>query len=486
MNRGSGGGSDRASSYGEQGGYPTQESLDDIAREVNEEDTISSRTKKDHRTKKALKFMAKTVVAQKVHLATLVKANDFESALGDGTVYTQANAWSVVRGDVVGLTTYVSKVDGGLASKADALFHQVFDRMSYEGLGLARFDANETLGAAELSKVLSSDCVQRVMGLASGKALKRQDVRALLSYLLYFGIGGPSRSAAVQKLRWHLNGRCSNTRADPALNFKVDQDASPCFATIFEVEETQKPVEFEQKGIEFVQSATAGGLKHTNCNPSTASSISVPTMFYYMLFVANPEFDAEQVRLSKAGGLSNADEIIAGKLREQGYATTITALRDAMKAGGITGGGNKTKIVLIHCMTEMLAQLSEAGLDESAGGSSGGAGGGSSNRSTTVVQLLSRASVRRAAAGGGGGGVSEAAPCARRGGAGREKTAQVCRVKTIRVKAIMYECICGWAPFYSDSPRNTVGNIIHWRQTLKFPKLVAEEYSPECSCAQLS
>jgi serine/threonine protein kinase len=45
---------------------------------------------------------------------------------------------------------------------------------------------------------------------------------------------------------------------------------------------------------------------------------------------------------------------------------------------------------------------------------------------------------------------------------------------------IMYECICGWAPFYSDSPRNTVGNIIHWRQTLKFPKLVAEEYSPEC------
>jgi hypothetical protein len=114
------------------------------------------------------------------------------------------------------------------------------------------------------------------MGLASPcKSLKRHDVRALLSYLLYFGIGGPARSAAVKKLRRHLNGRCSNSRADPALNFKVDQDVSPCVATIFEVEEFHKPVEFEQKGIDFV----AKRSKHTNCSASTANADLVPAMY---------------------------------------------------------------------------------------------------------------------------------------------------------------------------------------------------------------
>jgi hypothetical protein len=86
-----------------------------------------------------------------------------------------------------------------------------------------------------------------------------------------------------------------------------------------------------------------------------------------------------------------------GKLRAEGIVTTTTGLKDALKAGGVTGGGYRTKAVLVHSVVaEMLAQLSEAGLDESAGGSSGGAGGGSSNRPTTVKQLLSRSSVRRA------------------------------------------------------------------------------------------
>jgi hypothetical protein len=58
-----------------------------------------------------------------------------------------------VGGDV---ERYDSKVDGGLR-EYDTLFHQVFDRMSYEGLGLDGFHANETLDAIELSKALSSD-----------------------------------------------------------------------------------------------------------------------------------------------------------------------------------------------------------------------------------------------------------------------------------------------------------------------------------------
>jgi hypothetical protein len=108
-------------------------------------------------------------------------------------------------------------------------------------------------------------------------------------------------------------------------------------------------------------------------------------MFYYMLFVANPEFAAEQVRLSKRGGLSDADEIIAGKLREKGIVTTVAGLKDALKAGGVSFH-HAPKASLVHSVTEMLAQLSEAGLDESAGGSSGGAGGGSSNQSATVLR----------------------------------------------------------------------------------------------------
>jgi hypothetical protein len=118
------------------------------------------------------------------------------------------------------------------------------------------------------------------------------------------------------------------------------------------------------------------------------------------IFVAKPEFAAEQVRLSKRGGLSDADEIIAGKLREKkGIVTTLAGLKDSLKARGVIGR-EETKATPVHSVTEMLAQLSEAGLDESAGGSSGGAGGGSSNRSTTVLQLLSRASARREREGG--------------------------------------------------------------------------------------
>jgi hypothetical protein len=222
---------------------PTQSSLDDIAREVDEEDTIASRTKRDHRSKKLMKFMAKTVVAQNAHLAklTILKV-PWTRALVLSSRNKKDNAWCMKGGDVERLTTYDSKVDDGLM-EYDTLFHQVFDRMSYEGLGLDGFDANEALGAIKLSKVLSNDCVHRIMGLASpGKQLKRHDVRALLSYLLYFGIGGSARGAAVQKLRWHLDGRSSNSRADPALNFKVDQDVSPCVATIFEIGEIHKPV----------------------------------------------------------------------------------------------------------------------------------------------------------------------------------------------------------------------------------------------------
>jgi hypothetical protein len=110
---------------------------------------------------------------------------------------------------------------------------------------------------------------------------------------------------------------------------------------------------------------------------------------------ADSDFAAEEVRLTKQGGLSDADEAILGKLRDQDIAVSPAGLKEALKAGGIKkcSGVTKTKN-LIHCVAEMLAQRSEAGLDDRAGGSSGGAGGGSSNRSTTVSQLQRRWSER--------------------------------------------------------------------------------------------
>ena len=86
-------------------------------------------------------------------------------ALDGGAVYTDDNAWSVVGGAVEHLTTYESKVDGGL-KEYNTLFQPLFDRMTYEGLGLDVFDDNETLDTEKLSTVLSHDCVERIMKLA--------------------------------------------------------------------------------------------------------------------------------------------------------------------------------------------------------------------------------------------------------------------------------------------------------------------------------
>lgn len=35
---------------------------------------------------------------------------------------------------------------------------------------------------------------------------------------------------------------------------------------------------------------------------------------------------------------------------------------------------------------------------------------------------------------------------------------------------ILYECLCGYPPFYSDDPMSTCRKIVNWRKTLEFPK----------------
>jgi hypothetical protein len=379
LNRDSFGGSGGASSYGEEQGFPTQESLDDVAREFSPEETIASRNKKVHRTKKTMKFLANIVVTQTAQLAELEKVNPFEGALDEGIVYTEENAWSCFKNAIEHLTTFESKVDGG-RKDYNTLFQPLFDRMSYEGLGLDVFDGNEGLGTENLSTVLSQKCVEGIMKRAGpGKELKRHDVRALLSYLAYFGIGGATKQACLSKLKSHLNGRLGGTArssSDTAFNFKVSQDDSPCYATIFEVDGSHSPIEFEQKGIDFVVKT----MKHTNCQVSNAKADIVQSMFYYMIIVANPEFNAEEVRLSKKGGLSDADEIIASKLRDKGIGPSNEDLREVLRAAGImSSDGIRLKSDLVHCTTELLAQQSEA----------------DGNMSTTAGQLKRRWSARQ-------------------------------------------------------------------------------------------
>merc|ERR1712196_319091 len=45
---------------------------------------------------------------------------------------------------------------------------------------------------------------------------------------------------------------------------------------------------------------------------------------------------------------------------------------------------------------------------------------------------------------------------------------------------IMFECVCGYPPFYADQPMQTCRKIVHWRQTLVFPKEALAQLSKDC------
>ncbi|GBG25923.1 Protein kinase, putative [Hondaea fermentalgiana] len=45
---------------------------------------------------------------------------------------------------------------------------------------------------------------------------------------------------------------------------------------------------------------------------------------------------------------------------------------------------------------------------------------------------------------------------------------------------ILFECLCGFPPFYADTPMDTCRKIIHWRKSLAFPRECVQRLSPEC------
>lgn len=45
---------------------------------------------------------------------------------------------------------------------------------------------------------------------------------------------------------------------------------------------------------------------------------------------------------------------------------------------------------------------------------------------------------------------------------------------------ILFECLCGYPPFYADTPMDTCRKIIHWRKSLVFPRESLQRLSLEC------
>ena len=45
---------------------------------------------------------------------------------------------------------------------------------------------------------------------------------------------------------------------------------------------------------------------------------------------------------------------------------------------------------------------------------------------------------------------------------------------------ILFECLCGYPPFYDDEPTQTCKKIMNWRQSLSFPRDVVSKLSPAC------
>jgi len=45
---------------------------------------------------------------------------------------------------------------------------------------------------------------------------------------------------------------------------------------------------------------------------------------------------------------------------------------------------------------------------------------------------------------------------------------------------ILFECLCGYPPFYADSPMDTCRKIIHWRKSLVFPRDCVNRLSETC------
>jgi hypothetical protein len=155
------------------------------------------------------------------------------------------------------------------------------DSLFYTATGLNVFTDEEHLGVKILGDLYGEPMASKI--LQEKDFTTRPEVREMLMYLLYFGIGGKPNSCA-KYMRSHLNGRVTPALRDPCLNHFVtgDKAVQTC---VFKLEFSHNPSETEQVGIDFVTTTK----KQTNIKLSSADKDEMGLTY----FVIYPHFGSD-------------------------------------------------------------------------------------------------------------------------------------------------------------------------------------------------
>ena len=198
------------------------------------------------------------------------------------------------------------------------------DSLFYTATGLNDFTNEARLGVNILGALYGEPMARKI--LQEKESITRPEVREVLMYLFYFGIGGKSNCCAAF-MKYHLNGRKTKEQRDSGLNHFVtgDKVVRTC---VFKLEFSHNPGQAEQMGIEFVTETK----KQTNIKVSGADKDALAErMYYYMILVLDPDFSAKEIRTAKNLNVSMGNEHTHAK---------IGGKRKLQQMQGLRKGGN--------------------------------------------------------------------------------------------------------------------------------------------------
>jgi hypothetical protein len=185
------------------------------------------------------------------------------------------------------------------------------DSLFYTATGLNDFTNESRLDVNILGALYGEPMARKI--LQEKESITRPEVREMLMYLLYFGIGGKSNSCASH-MKYHLNGRKTKEQRDSSLNHFVtgDKVVRTC---VFKLDFSHYPSKAEQMGIDFVTETK----KQTNIRESSAHSDALAErMYYYMILVLDPDFSAKEIRTAKNLNCSRGNKNIASQRKSGG------------------------------------------------------------------------------------------------------------------------------------------------------------------------
>jgi hypothetical protein len=231
----------------------------------------------------------------------------FVTANDKGDVWSIDEQWGQM-GDAIVLAEEEPQAYGQYEIKSMDDFkvqlRNAHDTLFYQATGLNDFTDEHRLDVNILRELYGEPMATKILQTAEGATgegdfTTRPEVREMIMYLLYFGIGGKDNSCA-KYMRGHLNGRSTPSAHDSALNHFVtgDKVVQTC---VFKLEFSHSPNQAEQMGIDFVTETK----KQTNIKLSGAGkAVLAKRMYYYMILVLDPEFSAEEIRTAKVFSLS--------------------------------------------------------------------------------------------------------------------------------------------------------------------------------------